>query len=203
MKKHVSLVSLILFASFVLSACGPGQLFGPTITPTPTNTPTTTPTPTPTSTPTLTPTSTSTPTPTQTFTPTPTLVPIAVGKWSGKFIYLLWDRALTISFNVTASENGYHINNFKMFLPYISFSFGRTYSCTLELEDLNVINNSFSYSQNDTFPVFDAQFIDSISVSGNIYSNWYCGDTLNIPGFHDSIQVSLPDPLVWDAKKVP
>ncbi len=63
MKKHQCLVSLALFASFVLSACGAGQIFGPTFTPTPTLTltPTFTPNPTLTATPTLTLTSTLTP----------------------------------------------------------------------------------------------------------------------------------------------
>lgn len=35
MKNQVSYVSFILFAGFFLSACGSGQLFGPTSTPTP------------------------------------------------------------------------------------------------------------------------------------------------------------------------
>jgi len=47
MKKHVSIVSLVLFASFVLSACGSGQLFKPTFTPAPTFTPVPSLTPTP------------------------------------------------------------------------------------------------------------------------------------------------------------
>ncbi len=57
-------ISAIVF-SLLLSGCGSGQLFGPTITPSPTitNTPTSTPTPTPTA--------TFTPTATATFTPTP------------------------------------------------------------------------------------------------------------------------------------
>lgn len=61
-----------LMVSMLVAGCGPGQLFGPTLTPTPTPTatPTWTPTPTSTFTPTSTPTFTSTFTPT--FTPTPT-----------------------------------------------------------------------------------------------------------------------------------
>jgi hypothetical protein len=47
MKKHLSLVSLAFFVSFILSACGSGQLFGPTLTPTPTLTPKPTLTPVP------------------------------------------------------------------------------------------------------------------------------------------------------------
>lgn len=60
-------LALILMTSILLSGCGAGQFFGPTLTPTST----------PTLTPTFTPTSTSTPTPTftPTFTPTPTVAP--------------------------------------------------------------------------------------------------------------------------------
>jgi len=61
MKKTWMALFLLVFLS---SACGPGQMFGPTFTPTPTNTPTVTPTLTPTSTPTKKPTSTPTATPT-------------------------------------------------------------------------------------------------------------------------------------------
>lgn len=64
-KKHRTIVILVLMMSLLISSCGPGQLFGPTITPSPTYT--LTPTLTPTSTSTLTP----TPTPTPTLTPTP------------------------------------------------------------------------------------------------------------------------------------
>ncbi|MFN2176436.1 MAG: hypothetical protein ACK2U3_10860 [Anaerolineales bacterium] len=83
--KQLFLIFILLHVG--LSACGPGQLLGPTMTPTPTNTPTSTPTQTPTSTPThtptLTPTNTSTPTFTPTRTPlptnTPTPFPVQVG----------------------------------------------------------------------------------------------------------------------------
>lgn len=51
MKKHVSMLSIVLIASFVLSACGSAPLFGPTSTPEPTLTPVPTLTPTPTLTP--------------------------------------------------------------------------------------------------------------------------------------------------------
>jgi hypothetical protein len=62
---------ILFFVSTLISACGPGQVFGPTLTPTPTNTLT----PTPTLTPTITPTFTSTPSPTATITATPTPPP--------------------------------------------------------------------------------------------------------------------------------
>jgi hypothetical protein len=51
-KLQVSIILLLISNSF-LSGCGPGQLFGPTLTPTPTNTSTPTRTPTPTLTPTV------------------------------------------------------------------------------------------------------------------------------------------------------
>jgi hypothetical protein len=66
MKTKVQASFIFLFTvSTLFSSCGPGQLFGPTLTPTPTNT----------ATPTLTPTPTITPTPTHTFTPTLTFTP--------------------------------------------------------------------------------------------------------------------------------
>lgn len=60
---------LLLVFILILTSCGPGKLFGPTITPSPTNTSTPTYSPTPTST--STPTFTTTPTSTATLTSTP------------------------------------------------------------------------------------------------------------------------------------
>jgi hypothetical protein len=74
----LQLASLLLLAS--LSACGVGQVFGPTPTPTSTATPTATITPSPTLTPTVTPTPTATQVPTSTITPTPACQ-AADGKW--------------------------------------------------------------------------------------------------------------------------
>lgn len=74
MRTHpLPVVSLVLLAALALSGCGPGQLLGPTVTPTPTLTLT----PTPTLTPTATATATATPTLTPTATATPTLTPTA------------------------------------------------------------------------------------------------------------------------------
>lgn len=53
----------LIVGSLAISSCGPGQLLGPTLTPTPTNTPTSTATPLPTNTPTSTATSLPTNTP--------------------------------------------------------------------------------------------------------------------------------------------
>ena len=61
MKRAITKIFFILI-TFAISACGPGQLFGPTITPSPTNTLTPTATPSPTATFTCTPTFTSSPT---------------------------------------------------------------------------------------------------------------------------------------------
>jgi hypothetical protein len=65
-KQRASMI-LVLLLSLVISGCAPGQIFGPTVTPTPTNTPTPTSTNTP-----IPPTATDTPTPTN----TPTLTPL-------------------------------------------------------------------------------------------------------------------------------
>jgi len=61
----------------ITTACGPGQVFGPTLTPTPTVT----------LTPTSTPTATPTPTPTPTHTPTPTITPTPIGGRSGLLLH--------------------------------------------------------------------------------------------------------------------
>ena len=68
-------IILAICAAVFLSACGPGQLFGPTLTPVPTSTAISTATVTSTSTPTSMPTSTLTPTPT----PRPVVGPLEVG----------------------------------------------------------------------------------------------------------------------------
>jgi hypothetical protein len=65
MKKRIRPLVACILISLFLSACGPGQLFGPTITPSPTATLTPTPTDTP----------TPTPVPTSTLTPTPSPIP--------------------------------------------------------------------------------------------------------------------------------
>jgi len=65
-RQRLSRQLILVVISLLVSSCGPGQLFGPTITPSPTATltPTITPSPTLTRTPTSTPTPTITPTPT-------------------------------------------------------------------------------------------------------------------------------------------
>jgi hypothetical protein len=70
MKKVIAGLFLV---SFFISSCAPGQIFGATLTPTPTNTSTPTPTQPPTVTPTFTPTPLPTKTPTSTPTPPPGL----------------------------------------------------------------------------------------------------------------------------------
>jgi hypothetical protein len=73
-KQRIALL-LVLITSLVISGCGPGQLFGPTITPTPTQTLSPTSTQTPTQTMTPTPTQTMTPTQAATLTPAVTVDP--------------------------------------------------------------------------------------------------------------------------------
>jgi hypothetical protein len=99
---------LIIASLLLLSACGPGTLFGPTITPTPTSTPTHTPTLTPTSIPSL------------TITPIPTrdprilnpenqhlyLYPTGQKTWSGAVDHCLSLGGYLVSIE-TASENDF------------------------------------------------------------------------------------------------
>ncbi|MEK6753756.1 MAG: hypothetical protein AABZ00_15980 [Chloroflexota bacterium] len=72
-------IAFLLLVSFLVSSCAPGQMFGPTLTPTATST--NTPTPTPTFTP--------TPPPTNTPIPTPTEYPFS--KLPGWFAYMDFD----------------------------------------------------------------------------------------------------------------
>jgi hypothetical protein len=84
--KNLKMISLICIAA-LLAGCGPGKLFGPTLTATSTNTPVPSKTPLPTNTPTATATSTSTPTATKklTNTPSPTSAcSITKGNWESK-----------------------------------------------------------------------------------------------------------------------
>ncbi|MBN2115571.1 MAG: hypothetical protein JW730_03310 [Anaerolineales bacterium] len=81
------LLTLLFLLGSILSACGPGQLFGPTFTPTASFTPTSTAT----LTPTLTPTATNTPVPTATSTPLPGLgiTDSELVSWAEDFDYVL------------------------------------------------------------------------------------------------------------------
>ena len=69
--KQRTVMIFVLLLSLATSSCAPGQMFGPTITPTSTNTP-------------LPPTATDTPVPpTSTSTPPPTDTPTSIPDWNG------------------------------------------------------------------------------------------------------------------------
>jgi hypothetical protein len=98
-KSKLPILVTIIMSSILFTNCSPGQLLGPTFTPSPTNTetPTITPTHLPTNTPTFTP--TITPIPTATTTP----IPIIIGKWS---VYTEWgDGYYTKSEMELSSDN--------------------------------------------------------------------------------------------------
>jgi len=122
--KQQTIAILVLVMSLVLSACGPGQVFGPTITPTPTLT----------STPTITPTLAPSATPTVTFTPTSTLTPtpsctVQNGDWSGDFSDFKVDNCTITSASFTIQANG-----------------GGTDTITLIKQSIPIANNEFQYS---------------------------------------------------------
>jgi Tol biopolymer transport system component len=89
LKHFYSMTFLAIGISLMLTACGAGELLGPTISPSPTNTSTPTATLTSTATPTVTPTSISRETPT--ITPTPTVTPLggAFLKYNGRSNYII------------------------------------------------------------------------------------------------------------------
>ena len=109
LKQFLILVISLIF-SLMLVACGPGQLFGPTTTPTPTST----------LTPTLTPSITPTPTATYTPSPTPAATEIPFSIVTGKVVcddiprpsrkvYLL--RIPPSDYNTTTPPSGTFLNN--------------------------------------------------------------------------------------------
>jgi len=151
--------ALILFLlSFFLPSCGPGQLFGPPLTSTPTVTPTFTPTLTPTAT--LTP--TLTPTPTATFTRTPSPTPVVYdGQWSGRT-----ESGGKISFVVM--QNG--VSSFKVNF-YVSIPNG---SCDVSM---NVSMSPYLDIANDQFNInapevkVEGTFDSPSTASGNIIAS--------------------------------
>ena len=107
MKKGLRRLSSLLFiSSFALVACGPGQLFGPTVTPASTHTPTQTPTNTATGT------STPAPAPTPTLTSTPTAIPamgtpISNEDWEVTVVDAVTHEGLSGGFGTERPEKGY------------------------------------------------------------------------------------------------
>lgn len=110
-------LACFLAISLLLSACGPGQWLGPTLTPTFTSTPSPTLTPTPTATSTPTPTATFTPTltpsltPTATITPTPT-IGLGMRVTGGDAEFEVVGYRFASSFDRVRSKNGQTMNVF-------------------------------------------------------------------------------------------
>jgi hypothetical protein len=161
-KELITVCSLTL--SLMISGCGPGQLFGPTLTPT--STPTFTPTLTPTAT--VTPTPTLTPTATQTPRPTKTPIPPKSGRWSGTSPG--WDPPLTIRFDVVNNS----IKNFRMVIPR-GFQ-----QCVVKGETALTLSpsgdNKYIFTITLAFPdqeVFGL-FETSSTVTGKVGLNWSC-----------------------------
>ena len=143
-----------LILVFVLSACSPGQVFGPTYTPTAT----TTSTPTATATTTPTPTSTPMPTPTSTPTPAPTNCPVE----KVKFVYPVngqtigYDEIMLFMVKPVACASQFawkFYQNDELILDQVSTStnqFGITpYTAQWEKFKPGYIKVSVQYKQND------------------------------------------------------
>ena len=140
-KRNFFLISAILIG-LLSTGCGPGQLFGPTITPSPT------PTLTPTLTPTITPSPTATLTPTATATPTPSCS-IDDGKWSGQ----------GISFeilNCAITSTTYLITGGGQFFGIFRY------------DEIAIVDNKFSFSTPDGNGsyIFNGEFDSSVHAHG-------------------------------------
>ena len=112
------LIILLFLLNTVLAACGPGQLFGPTLPPTPSATPTSTPT----LTPTFTPTTTNTPVPTATSTPLPGLgiTDSELVSWVKDFNYILNETSVDgLPARKYVSQEGYTILTLVGKSPYV------------------------------------------------------------------------------------
>ena len=97
-----------------------------------------------------------------------------------------WKPPLTISFSVTADGDAYHVNDIVVFIPNIDTnSYLTKIRCTIKVDSLDVIDNSFRFTQNN-ITVFDAQFTDPATVNGNIYGGWLCENRIANFGFGDS-----------------
>ena len=147
MKANIKLMIVIGFISLIVTACGPGQVFGPTITPPPTITLT----PTTTSTPTITPSPTLTSTPT--LTPTPTLIvscTIPNGKWEGE-----------------VKENA----NYYMFIrkPLVSFEINNCVVRSVEIWSFPALNEIF-FTQVELIPVINDAFEHQVTSPSGAYT---------------------------------
>jgi len=156
-----TIVLLILCLS--LTACGPGQMFGPTITPSPTITPTSTPR----LTPTITPSPTSTLTPTITPSPTPsTSCTIPDGKWEGEV-------EKTANYYIHARKPLFSFEVKQCFLLAVEiWSFPATNKIFMTFIDSVPINdNSFNYDivdQSGTH-TFEGVFTSETSADGTLF----------------------------------
>lgn len=114
-------INVLLVDALILSACGVGQLFGPTPTPTATATLTSTPTPTPTPTATSTPTRTPTPTYTPTSTPAPMGLMASNEHWEVTVMGALYrERIYPGGFYLYRAKTGFMIVDVGIRVRYIS-----------------------------------------------------------------------------------
>ena len=158
------IILLAIGLTFSLSACGPGQLFGATLTPTPTITATNTSTPTPTS------------TPLPTYTPTLKPTPIVYdGEWygitsaGGKISFTISDNGMTsikISFGVTIKNGSCNITMDTSISPPLDISLNQFSIPTPDLK-INGIFNSASTSSG----TIEAS-VSSAHCSGGINVTW-------------------------------
>lgn len=178
-------ITIVLIFCIVLTACGPGQVFGPTITPTPTKTLT----PTPTFTPTNTPKPTVTPRPTAT--PSPTLelsCDIKDGDWESNEIGTKYATGPIFKFTVKDCQ-----------ITQASFwvNLGHGVTIGLSIEDnITIQDKTFSYTSPDSPYGF--------SVEGTFDSEIYAHGTILFPKGYNSFIYTLPEDVstTWTAHPV-
>ncbi len=174
------LIVLIAF-SLIATSCGPGQLFGPTITPTPTNTLT----PTPTST--ITPSPTSTPTPTATPSPTPSCA-VKNGKWESNEVGT--GRATGPIFTFTVENCQITQASF-----WANLAPGVTFWLPIK-SDFPIQDKSFSYTSTDPLGGF--------TVEGAFDTETHSQGIILFPKGYNALVYILPDDVIinWTAHPI-
>jgi hypothetical protein len=179
-------LTIIVIFCLLLTACGPGQMFGPTITPTSTNTPTSTPTITPTITPTPRP--TATPKPTATPSPTPdTSCLVKNGKWESNEVSTGFAPGPLLTFAVKDCQVT-QVDSWLFPAPGELF--------WVQLSPISIVGNAFTHDETSTLGTY--------SFKGTFESETSAHGTFFFPKGFMVVDYILPDNVTinWTAHPV-
>ncbi|MBI5934312.1 MAG: hypothetical protein HY867_11440 [Chloroflexi bacterium] len=183
MKANLILLIVLVALSHMVTACGPGQLFGPTITPSPTNTPT----PSPTLTPTITPSPTATLTPTITPSPTPSCA-VKNGKWESNEVGAGHATGPIFTFTVENCQ-------ITQAAFWANLAPGAMFWLPIKT-DVTIQDKSFSHTNTDPLGGF--------TVEGTFDSETYSQGIIFFPKGYNALMYVLPEDLIinWTAHPI-